>query len=52
MHKYVNNFWRNEIVAALAEFAGTFMFLCKLLISLSRQQTYVKKRSSYAFNVS
>jgi aquaporin related protein len=27
LHGYVNNFWRNEIVAALAEFAGTFMFL-------------------------
>jgi aquaporin related protein len=28
MSAYVNNKWRNEIVAALAEFAGTFMFLC------------------------
>ncbi|KAF2833456.1 aquaporin-like protein [Ophiobolus disseminans] len=27
LHSYVNNFWRNEIVAAAAEFAGTFMFL-------------------------
>jgi hypothetical protein len=32
MSKYVNNFWRNEIVAALSEFAGTFMFLCKLML--------------------
>ncbi|KAH7094390.1 aquaporin-like protein [Paraphoma chrysanthemicola] len=27
MSAYVTNRWRNEIVAALAEFAGTFMFL-------------------------
>jgi aquaporin related protein len=30
MSAYVSNKWRNEIVAALAEFAGTFMFLCTL----------------------
>jgi len=24
---YVSNYWRNELVAAAAEFAGTFMFL-------------------------
>lgn len=29
MNAWVTNRWRNEIVAALAEFAGTFMFLCK-----------------------
>lgn len=34
MSAYVTNRWRNEIVAALAEFAGTFMFLCKWCILL------------------
>jgi aquaporin related protein len=26
-HKYISNKWRNELVAAAAEFCGTFMFL-------------------------
>jgi hypothetical protein len=40
---YINNKWRNEIVAALAEFAGTFMFLCtsKLFFMSTSAKTLV-----------
>jgi hypothetical protein len=49
MHKYVNNFWRNEIVAALAEFAGTFMFLCKLT-PLEKRADDLSNRASFTLH--
>jgi aquaporin related protein len=42
MNAWVTNRWRNEIVAALAEFAGTFMFLCKSACSFSHFQPWSK----------
>jgi hypothetical protein len=32
LSQWMSNKWRNEFVAALAEFAGTFMFLCTFAI--------------------